>query len=104
METVERKHGTARTTERPPEPMTEPDTRGASPGSAGAGSDRLAQAMGILFFLLGIGVIAFVLYQAFQLYQNPTLGVSGGKVVNPSAAQIGKDLIAIVLRGEREEN
>src|SRR2546429_7242199 len=62
------------------------------------GSARLAQAMGFLVFLFGIGIIVFVLIQAFHLYQNPTLAVSGGNVVNPSAVQTGVDLIGLIVR------
>ena len=62
------------------------------------GSRLVAQAMGMLVFLLGIGVIIFVLLQAFRLYQNPTAGVAGGAVVNPSAVQIGRDFVGLIVR------
>ena len=100
METVERNQSAARASERTQElePAASPEVASARPNPSSAGANRFAQVMGILFFLFGIGIIVFVLLQAFQLYQDPTGGVSGGRVVNPSAEQIGKDLIGLIVK------
>ncbi len=78
--------------------MDTPDSLEVKSGPSVGGSSRLAQAMGILFFLLGIGIIAFVLLQAFHLYQDPTGGASAGTAPDRTTDQIGKDLIALVVK------
>ena len=102
MRLAEREQVTTRMEARSGDIMRNAADAGLEQQSAGhppmTGSRRLGQVIGILVFLLGIGVIVFVLIQAFHLYQNPTAGISGGTVVNPSAVQIGRDFVGLIVR------
>jgi hypothetical protein len=100
METVGQKQNHMRASERAQEvpPVVTPDSLEVISAPAGARTDRVAQAVGVLLILAGISLIAFVLLQAFHLYQDPSGGITGGKAVNPSTEQIGAQLIGLVVK------
>jgi hypothetical protein len=63
--------------------------------------DLFARVIGFLVFLLGLGVILWVLTLAFRMFHDPNLGVVRGAASGssgPTAAEIGIGFGQIVLR------
>ena len=62
-----------------------------------ARGDLFARFIGILVFLLGLGIILGVLSLAFDMYRDPHLGVAASPTVR-NAADIGIDFGRLIFR------
>jgi len=62
--------------------------------------DLFARLIGLLVFLLGIGIILTVLWLALQMFRDPNLGrmVAANPKSGPTAADIGLGLAQLILR------
>jgi hypothetical protein len=66
---------------------------------AGRG-DLLARLIGILVFALGIAIIMWVLWLAYQMFQDPSLGAPEklNPKADPSAYQVGMSFGRLIVR------
>ena len=77
---------------------TSVEKRGESqPMASAPRGDLFARIIGVLVFILGLGVIIVVLMMGFELYRDPDLGIrSTGPT--PTAIEIGSSLTRLIFR------
>ena len=68
--------------------------------SAAPRGDLLARIIGMVVFLVGVGVILEVLLLAFQMFRDPTMGIHapGAPGASATAADLGVGFVRLILR------
>lgn len=59
-------------------------------------NDLVGRLLGMLVFIGGVGLLAFVFYIAYSLFSSDLVGAQGG--AEPAAAQLGRIVINLLAR------